>query len=178
MLFRSLPEVTQKVYRIVPASRRDRVSKLSDAIIFRIGVFVGGQITVAVIAGFFTLALGLALNLPYKTALAMMVLICGLIPLIGHFLGITVVTLVALSKSPLIAIISFVAYVVYVQIENYVIMPRIMKKSLSIPGLVTIISVMIGSSLLGLVGGILAVPMAAAVLLILDEVIYPRTDNS
>ena len=57
-------------------------------------------------------------------------------------------------------------------------MPRIMKKSLSIPGLVTIISVMIGSSLLGLVGGILAVPMAAAVLLILDEVIYPRTDNS
>lgn len=174
----TLPEVTQKVYRIVPASRRDRVSKLSDAIIFRIGVFVGGQITVAVIAGFFTLALGLALNLPYKTALAMMVLICGLIPLIGHFLGITVVTLVALSKSPLIAIISFVAYVVYVQIENYVIMPRIMKKSLSIPGLVTIISVMIGSSLLGLVGGILAVPMAAAVLLILDEVIYPRTDNS
>lgn len=174
----TLPDVTQKVYRLVPASRRDRVSKLSDAIIFRVGVFVGGQITVAFIAGIFTLALGIILGLPYKTALAMLVLICGLIPLIGHFLGITVVTLVALSKSPTAALISFIAYVVYVQIENYVVMPRIMKKSLSIPGLVTIISVMIGSSLLGLVGGILAVPMAAAVLLILDEVIYPRTDNS
>ena len=174
----TLPKVTSKAYRIVPATRRDRVAKLSDAIIFRIGVFVGGQITVAFVAGIFTLILGFSLNLPYKTALAMLVLICGLIPLIGHFLGIAVVTLVALSVSPLTALASFVAYLVYVQIENYVIMPRIMKRSLSIPGLVTIISVMIGSSLLGLVGGILAVPMAAAVLLILDEVVFPRTDNS
>jgi predicted PurR-regulated permease PerM len=170
--------VTQKVYRIIPASRRERVSKLSDAIIYRIGIFVGGQISVAFIAGFFALILGFALNLPYKTALAMLVLICGLIPLIGHFLGIFVVTLVALSKSPLVAIIAFVAYLIYVQIENYLIMPRIMARSLSIPGLVTIIAVMIGSSLLGLVGGVLAVPFAAAVLLILDEVVYPRSDNS
>ena len=84
----------------------------------------------------------------------------------------------AFTKSPLIALIAFVAYLVYVQVENYVIMPRIMKRSLSIPGLVTIISVMIGASLLGLVGGILAVPVAAAVLLILEEVVYPRTDNA
>ena len=174
----TLPTATQKVYRIIPASRRNRISKLSDAIVFRVGVFVGGQITVAIIAGIFTIILGLALNLPYKTALAMLVLICGLIPLIGHFLGISVVTLVALSKSPLAAIIAFVAYLIYVQIENYLIMPRIMAKSLSIPGLMTIISVMIGTSLLGLVGGILAVPVAAAVLLILDEVVYPRTDIS
>ena len=174
----TLPTATKNVYRIIPASRRDRVSKLSDAVVYRIGVFVGGQITVAFIAGIFTIILGLSLNLPYKTALAMLVLICGLIPLIGHFLGISVVTLVALSKSPTAAIISFIAYVIYVQIENYLIMPRIMAKSLSIPGLVTIIAVMIGSSLLGLVGGILAVPFAAAVLLILDEVVYPRTDIS
>ncbi|MEN9735957.1 MAG: hypothetical protein RL129_667, partial [Actinomycetota bacterium] len=114
----TLPSVTEKAYRLIPASRRDRVSKLSDAIVYRVGVFVGGQITVAFIAGIFTLALGLILDLPYKTALAMLVLVCGLIPLIGHFLGITVVTMVALSKSPLIAIIAFVAYAVYVQIEN------------------------------------------------------------
>jgi predicted PurR-regulated permease PerM len=174
----TLPTATKKVYRIIPASRRDRVSKLSDAIVYRIGIFVGGQITVSFIAGIFTIILGLALNLPYKTALAMLVLICGLIPLIGHFLGISVVTLVALSKSPTAAIIAFIAYLIYVQIENYLIMPRIMAKSLSIPGLVTIIAVMIGSSLLGLVGGILAVPFAAAVLLILDEVVYPQTDLS
>jgi len=58
------------------------------------------------------------------------------------------------------------------------IMPRIMRKSLSLPGLVTIIAALVGTSLLGLVGGILAVPMAAAVLLIMDEVVYPRADQS
>lgn len=174
----TLPTATKKVYRIFPLTRRDRISKLSDAIIFRVGVFVGGQITVAFIAGIFTLILGLAIDLPYKTALALLVVICGLIPLIGHFIGITILTMVALTKSPTAAIISFIAYVIYQQIENYLIMPRIMAKSLSIPGLVTIIAVMIGSSLLGLVGGILAVPLAAAVLLILEEVVYPQSDRS
>jgi predicted PurR-regulated permease PerM len=174
----SLPSVTQVAYRIVPATRRARVSKISDAIIFRVGAFVGGQVSVAFIAGIFALVLGFALNLPYKAALAMVVLFCGLIPLVGHFLGITIVTLVALSKSPTAAIIAFLAYLIYVQIENYLIMPRIMKHSLSIPGLVTIIAVMIGTSLLGIVGGILSVPIAAAVLLILDEVVYPRADKS
>jgi predicted PurR-regulated permease PerM len=172
----SLPSVTKAAYRIVPASRRDRVSKLSDAIIYRIGIFVGGQISVAIIAGFFALILGFAINLPYKTALAMVVLFCGLIPLVGHFLGITVVTLVALSKSPTAAIIAFIAYLIYVQIENYVIMPRIMRRSLSIPGLVTIVAVLLGTSLMGLVGGIVSVPLAAAILLILDEVVFPRSE--
>ena len=174
----SLPSVTKVAYRLVPATRRDRVSKLSDAIIYRIGIFVGGQVSVAIIAGFFTLILGFALALPYKTALAMVVLICGLIPLVGHFLGITVVTLIALSKSPTAAIISFIAYLIYVQIENYLIMPRIMKRSLSIPGLVTIVAVLLGTSLMGLIGGIVSVPLAAAVLLILDEVVFPRSDTN
>ena len=174
----SLPSVTKAAYRMVPNSRRNRVSKLSDAVIYRIGIFVGGQATVAVIAGIFTLILGFSLNLPYKTALAMLVFICGLIPLVGHFLGISVVTLVSLSKSPTAAIIAFLAYLIYVQIENYVVMPRIMKRSLSIPGLVTIIAVLIGTSLLGLIGGMVSVPLAAAVMLIMDEVVYPNLDKA
>ena len=64
------------------------------------------------------------------------------------------------------------------QIENYLITPRIMKRSLSIPGLVTIVAALLGTSLLGLVGGVLAVPIAAAVLLIMDEVVFPKTDNA
>jgi predicted PurR-regulated permease PerM len=174
----SLPSVTKAAYRMVPSSRRDRVSKLVDAVIYRIGIFVGGQATVAVIAGLFTLVLGLCLNLPYKTALAMLVFICGLIPLVGHLLGISVVTLVALSKSPTAAIISFLAYLIYVQIENYLVMPKIMKRSLSVPGLVTIIAILVGTSLLGLIGGMVSVPLAAAVMLIMDEVIYPNLDKA
>jgi predicted PurR-regulated permease PerM len=65
-----------------------------------------------------------------------------------------------------------------VQIENFIITPRIMKRSLAIPGLVTIVAALLGTSLLGLVGGILAVPIAAAILLIMDEVVFPKTDNS
>jgi predicted PurR-regulated permease PerM len=68
--------------------------------------------------------------------------------------------------------------VIYQQIENYIIMPRIMSKSLSVPGLVTIIAALLGTSLLGLIGALLAVPIAAAILLIVEEVVFPRTDNS
>ena len=174
----SLPNVTKTVYRLVPATRRDRVASLSDAIIYRIGVFVGGQATVAVIASIYILIVGAILRLPYVTALSVLVFICGLIPLVGHLLGMSVVTLVALTKSPTSAAIAFTAYVVYVQIENYVIMPKIMKKSLAMPGLVTILAALLGTSLLGLVGGLLCVPIAAAIMLIVDEVIYPKADKS
>ena len=108
----------------------------------------------------------------------MVVLVCGFIPLIGHFIGMTVVTLVSLTDSLSTAVIALVAYIIYLQIENYVITPRIMRKSLAIPGLVTIIAALLGASLLGLVGGLIAVPIAAAILLILDEVVFPRADQS
>ena len=170
----SLPQVTGVAYRLVPISRRARVAGLSDAIIARVGAFVASQATVAVIAGIFALLLGLILHVPYTTPVAVLVFLCGLVPLIGHFLGCTIFTLVALTKSPLTAIIVFVTYVIYVQIENYVVMPRIMKKSLSMPGLVTILAAILGTSLLGPVGGLLAVPVAAAVMLILEEVVFPK----
>jgi predicted PurR-regulated permease PerM len=172
----SLPAVTSVAYRFVPASRRARVAGLSDAIIERIGIFVGGQATVSLIAAIYILIVGFIIRMPYTTALSLLVFFCGLIPLIGHILGVSIVTLMALTKSPTTAIIAFIAYVVYVQVENYVIMPRIMRKSLSIPGIVTIIAALIGTSLLGLVGGLLAVPIAAAVLLIVDEVVFPKND--
>ena len=174
----ALPTVTQDAYRLVPASRRERVAKITDAIIFRVGAFVGGQITISFFASIFIFLLGLVLELPYKSALALVVFVCGLIPLIGHFIGMTIVTLIALTVSPLIAAISLASYIIYVQFENYVLTPKVMKRALSIPGLVTIIAALIGTSLLGLVGGILAVPIAAAVLLILDEVVYPKADKN
>jgi len=174
----SLPSVTGAAYRFVPASRRERVAKITDAIILRIGGFVSGQTIVAFIAGFFGLIMALSLGLPYPAAIAVLIFVCGAIPLIGHLLGEIVITLIALSKSPTAAAITFVLYMVYIQIENYLITPRIMRKSLSMPGIVTIIAAMLGVSLLGVVGGVLAVPIAAAILLIVDEVVYPKADIS
>ena len=174
----SLPQVINIGLRFVPATRRDRVSKLTNAIVGRIGSFVGGQAIIAALAATFILIMGLIVGMPYPGPLAMVVLICGFIPLVGHFIGMSIVTVVSLTDSLTTAAIALGAYILYVQIENYVITPRIMRKSLAIPGLVTIIAALLGASLLGLVGGLLAVPIAAAVLLILDEVVFPRADQA
>jgi predicted PurR-regulated permease PerM len=174
----SLPQVVEISLKFVPASRRNRVSKLVNAIISRVGSFVGGQAIIAALAAIFILIMGLIIGMPYAGPLAVIVLVCGFIPLIGHFIGMTIVTLVSLTASLSIAAIALASYIIYVQIENYLITPRIMKRSLSIPGLVTIIAALLGTSLLGLIGGLLAVPIAAAILLILDEVVFPRADQS
>ena len=174
----SLPSVTSIFYRIVPASRRARVEKIGDAIIFQVGAFVGSQVLIALFASMFVAILGFALELPYAAALGVLTLFVALIPLVGHFIGGSVVSLVALTQSPTKGVLAIIFYTAYVQIENYVITPRIMKRSLSIPGLVTITAALLGTSLLGLVGGILAVPIAAAVLLIMNEVVFPKSDNS
>jgi predicted PurR-regulated permease PerM len=174
----SLPQVVEIGLKFVPASRRSRVSKLVNAIISRVGSFVGGQAIIAALAAIFILIMGLIIGMPYAGPLAIIVLVCGFIPLVGHFIGMTIVTLVSLTASLSIAAIALASYIIYVQIENYVITPRIMKRSLSIPGLVTIIAALLGTSLLGLIGGLLAVPIAAAILLILDEVVFPRADQS
>jgi predicted PurR-regulated permease PerM len=143
-----------------------------------VGSFVGSQIVIAFFAAVFVFLLGLALDLPYAAALGMLILFVALIPLVGHFIGGSIVSLVALTQSPTKGLLAVILYTLYVQIENYLITPRIMKRNLSIPGLVTIVAALLGTSLLGLVGGLLAVPIAAAVLLIMDEVVFPKTDNS
>jgi len=174
----SLPQAVDLGLSLVPASRRERVGSLTQAIIARVGSFVGSQIVIAAMASVFVFILSLVLGLPSPIAIGMIVFVCGLIPLIGHFLGSGIVTIIAVTQSIAIGVIAFVAYVVYVQVENYVVTPRIMKRTLAVPGVVTIISALIGSSLLGLVGGLLAVPVAASIILILDEVVIPRANNS
>jgi predicted PurR-regulated permease PerM len=174
----SLPQAVDLGLSLVPASRRERVGSLTHAIIARVGSFVGSQIVIAAMASVFVFILSLVLGLPSPIAIGMIVFVCGLIPLIGHFLGSGIVTIIAVTQSIAIGVIAFVAYVVYVQVENYVVTPRIMKRTLAVPGVVTIISALIGSSLLGLVGGLLAVPVAASIILILDEVVIPRANNS
>ena len=174
----SLPQAVSLGLSLVPASRRERVGKLTNAVIERVGLFVGSQILIAAMAGIFVVLLTSILGMPSPIAIGMIVFVVALIPLIGHFIGAGVVTLIALTQSPLIGLIAFVAYVLYVQIENYVVTPRIMKRTLSVPGAVTIISALIGSSLLGLVGGLLAVPVAASIILILDEVVIPRANKA
>ncbi len=174
----SLKEATAIGLKLVPASRRPRVALLVDAIIARVGAFVGSQILIAAMASVFVTILSLILGLPSPISIGIIVFVCALIPLIGHFLGSGIVTLIAATQSVVIGVVAFVAYVVYVQIENYVVTPKIMKRSLNLPGAVTIIAALIGTSLLGLVGGLLAVPVAASIILIMEEVVFPRAEQN
>lgn len=174
----SLPQATELGLKLVPASRRPRIAALTDAIIARVGAFVGSQILVSFFASVFMTVLAFILDLPSPVAIGIIIFICGLVPLIGHFIGSAVYTIIALTQSVTIGIAAFIGYVVYVQVENYIITPKIMKRTLAVPGAVTIISAMIGTSLLGLVGGLLAVPVAASIILILEEVVFPRAEKS
>jgi predicted PurR-regulated permease PerM len=174
----SLPKVTRTAYSLVPASRRERVSRLSDEILARIGSFVGGQLIMASIAGIATLTMTLIVGIRYPIALAMVVATCDLIPLIGASLGAIIVTIVALSQGISMAIVSLVFFIIFQQMENYVVYPRVMKRSVKVPGAVTIIAALLGGSLLGLLGGLLAIPTAAAILLILEQVAVPNAARS
>jgi predicted PurR-regulated permease PerM len=122
--------------------------------------------------------LAFILGLPSPIAIGIIIFICGLVPLIGHFIGASVYTIIALTQSVTIGVIAFVGYVVYVQVENYILTPKIMKRTLNVPGAVTIIAALLGTSLLGLVGGLLAVPIASSIILILEEVVFPRAEKS
>lgn len=174
----SLPQAVDLGLKLVPASRRPRVALLTEAIIARVGAFVGSQILVSALAATFMTLLAVILGLPSPIAIGIIIFVCGLVPLIGHFLGCGIYTIIALTQSVSVGIFAFVGYVIYVQIENYVLTPKIMKRTLAVPGAVTIISALIGTSLLGLVGGLLAVPVAASIILILEEVVFPRSERS
>ncbi|MFD9950463.1 AI-2E family transporter [Nonomuraea sp. NPDC059023] len=173
----SLRSVTRTGYRLVPRSRRARVRLLGDEILNRVGGYVAGNLIISFIAGvssFFFLSIA---GVPYALPLSLIVAITDLIPLIGAGIGASVATLVALFVSVPVAIATLVFFIVYQQIENYLIAPRVMKSSVDVPAATTIVAALIGGALLGVVGALLAIPVAAAVQLIVGEVVLPRQEH-
>jgi predicted PurR-regulated permease PerM len=173
-LLASLRGTTEAFYRMVPASRRDRVRLLGDEIIRRIGGYVAGQVGIATINGVCTLILLTILGLDYSVVLAITVALFGLIPLVGASIGAVIVVLVALFDSWQYGVIVAAYYLAYQQVENYVIAPRVMARTVSVPGAVALVAALAGGSLLGILGAVIAIPIAAAVLLIVKEVVVPR----
>ena len=174
----SLPSMKASAYRMVPRSRRARVGLLSDEILTRVGGYVAGALTIAAIAGVTTFVFLLVLGVPYPVALAMLVAVTDVIPLIGATIGAAIVVSVAFFVSVKVGLIALVYYVVYQQVENYVLYPRIMKKSVDVSPAATVVAVLIGGSLMGVLGALLAIPIAAAVQLVLQEVVAPRQDEA
>ncbi len=170
----SLPRVKSAAYRLAPASRRSKVTSIGDRMVHNIGAYVSGAFVVAFFAGFssliFLFIVGLA---EYAVALAVVVALLDVIPMIGATLGAVIVTLIGLATDPTIGLACVVFYVIYQQVENYVIYPRVMARSVDIPGSLIVIAALIGAGLLGVVGALLAIPTAAALLLVFREVVVP-----
>jgi predicted PurR-regulated permease PerM len=173
----SLPKIKRALYRLAPASRRERVSKLGDQIVRSIGGYVSGAFVIALLAGVTSLIFLVAIGLgEYAVALALVVAILDVIPMIGATLGAVVVVAIGFATDPKIGLICLIFYVVYQQFENYFIYPRVMSRSVDIPGAVIVIAALVGAGLLGVVGALLAIPTAAAILLLTREVFIKRQD--
>jgi len=143
-----------------------------------VGGYVSGAFVVAMCAGIssliFLFIVGLA---EYAVALAFVVALLDVIPMIGATIGAVIVTLIGFAEDPKIGIACLIFYLIYQQLENYVIYPRVMSKSVDIPGAVTVIAALVGAALLGVVGALLAIPTAAAILMLTREVFVKHQDE-
>jgi predicted PurR-regulated permease PerM len=173
----ALPSMKRQAYQLVPASRRERVALLTDEILIRIGGFVSGALGVAFIAATTSYVFLLIVGLPYALALAVFVGLLDLIPLVGATIAAVVVSALGFINSLGVGITCIVFYIAYQQFENYVIYPRVMRRAVDVPAPVTVVAVLIGGALLGVVGALLAIPIAAAALLVIRQVTIPRMDH-
>ena len=173
-----LPAIKRTVYRCVPASRRPRTILITEDALSKVGAYVLGNLLISLITGAGTLAWLLVFGVPYPLLLAVFVAILDLIPIVGSTVGGVVVTLAALTVSLPVAIATAGFFIAYRLAEDYLLVPRIMGRAVNVPGIVTLIALLIGAALLGVMGALIAIPIAAAGRLILDEVLFPHLDRS
>ncbi|TAP45919.1 AI-2E family transporter [Arthrobacter sp. S39] len=173
----ALPAMKKWGYRLAPRSRRPRVEALSEEITRSVGNYVIGQACVALLNATFAFVVMSILGIPFAVLLAFVVALLAFIPLVGGMIAAIVVLLVSLTEGWQTAAIYAICYFAYLQFEAYFISPRIMQKAVAVPGAVAVISVIAGGSLLGILGALIAIPTAAAILLLLKEIYIVRQDK-
>ncbi len=177
-LLADLPRIRRLAYRLTPASRRARVILIGDEVAVKVGWYVLGNLFTSLIAGVGTLVWLLIFDVPYPFVLSLMVAVLDLIPIIGSTVAGIIVSLVALTVSLPVAIATAIFYTVYRLLEDYLIVPRIIGRAVAVPATVTIVAVLIGAAVLGLLGALVAIPVAAAIDILLRETIFPRLDRA
>lgn len=171
-----LPKIITGAGKLVSRSRRRRFEELSLPVFERISGYILGNLAISLVAGIVSF-IGLSLlGVPYALPLAMWVAIADLIPMIGATLGAVVCVIVAFFASIFTGIGTLIFFAIYQQVENYVVAPRVMKRAVDISPAAVILAALIGGSLLGFVGALLAIPMAASLKVLAQEVWVPRQD--
>ena len=160
--------------RILPKHKRAKAERLSRDMYKVVRGYVNGQVLLAFIAACMLLPGLLIFNVSYPIALLAVVFICGLIPMVGHTIGAAIVTFVALFTSPISALGILLWYITYQQIENYLVQPKLQANATNMSPLLVFMSVIIGVSFSGLLGGLVAIPIAGCIRVIILDYLESR----
>ena len=172
------PRIRTNLYRLVPHSRRPRAIAIGDQILAGVGGYVLGNVLISVITAGCTFAWLLIFDVPYPLILALLVALLDLIPIVGSTIAGVIVALVSLTVSVPTALATVAFFIALRLLEDYLLVPKIIGKTVAVPALVTVVAVLLGGALLGIVGALLAIPVAAALLLLARETLFPRLDAS
>nr|WP_308202623.1 AI-2E family transporter [Curtobacterium sp. RIT-PI-V] len=174
----SMRGMKRAAYRFVPASRRENFIDVSEQITQAVGRYVVGQVSQALINGILSLVFLLIIGAPLPVLLASFAFLGSLIPLVGTLGAAVVISLLCLFASPATALAAAIYYLVYMQVEAYLISPRIMSRAVQVPGALVVIAAVAGGTIGGVLGALVALPVAASVIIIVQKVIYPRQEQA
>lgn len=170
--------IVQTFVRLFPRSRRRRVIEACRRVTTKVSAWLAGQALLAGIIGA-TAALGLWLmGVPYFYVLALIAAIGEMIPIVGPILAAVPAVVVALTVSPALGLGVAVFFILQQQFENHVLVPKVMERQVGISAVVVIVSLLVGGTLLGIMGAILAVPTAAILQVVFEELVPEATTDS
>jgi predicted PurR-regulated permease PerM len=172
----SLRTMKLALERLAPAHARVQLAVIIEQITESVGGYVSGMAILAFANAVFALILMSILGVPFAALLAFLALLITMIPMVGPVLFWLLATTVILFTSPVSALIFATVYFGYMQVEAYVMTPKVMNKAVDIPGSLVLIGAMVGGTLLGLLGALVAVPVTASLLMIVNTVFIPRQD--
>ena len=177
----SLNAMKRATYQLVPASKRARFTDLSEQITTAVGRYIVGQAALASVNGVLSFIFLSIIGAPFPALLAFIAFLLSLIPLVGTISGSIIIVLTCLipgiGSSPQTALAAAIYYLIYMQVEAYVLSPNIMSRAVSVPGAVVVIAALAGGSLLGILGALIAIPVAASVIMIVKQVVIPRQNE-
>lgn len=174
----SLHSIKSVLVNLVAKSKRERVTHIVDQVIASVGRYVMGQVSVASINASVVFITLLFAGVEYAVVLAFIDFLLVLVPVVGSISGaIVVITITAATMPPETTITVAVIVLLYTQFEAYLISPRIMKRAVNVPAALVMVSALAGGALLGILGALLAIPVAATVLLIIREVWVPAQNK-
>ena len=175
-LLLELPTITRSLLDLLRPRAADRAERVQTEINVTLARYVVGVIAIASIAGIVTFVTLTLLGVPFALVLALVVAVFDLVPLIGATIGLVIVVLVAFTQGVTPGVAMLVVGIAYQQIENNVIQPIVQKRSVSVSPFVVLVSVLLGASLLGVVGALLAIPAAGSIQIALREVLEERRE--